>query len=204
MSKWFNRPVIIPAALLLANFLPILLALVQAVQIPVGGLPEDSQRLTATPLMHFLHVAGGATFGILGPIQFGLGLAHKYGFLHRLFGRLFVASGAFISLTSLTLLFTFPEAYSVAISSARLIFGIALGAALIIAVQAIRNGKIIHHRNWMIRAYAIGMGATAVSMIFFPVYLVTGEAPTGVIADAMFCGAWIGCILFAEYLVRRS
>lgn len=204
MTKWLNKPVLAPAALLLANFLPILLALVQVVQIPTGGLPEDSQRLTTTPILHFLHVAAGATFGILGPIQFGLGLAHSYGFLHRLFGRLFVASGAAISLTSLALLVTFPEAYSAAISSARLIFGIALGAALIIAVKAIRKGNIARHRNWMIRAYAIGMGATAVSMIFFPVYLVTGEAPTGAVADVAFCGAWLGCILFAEYLVRRS
>lgn len=204
MHKWYNKPAVVPAALLLANFLPILLALVQAVQIPIGALPEDSQRLTATPLTHFLHVAGGAAFGILGPIQFGLGRARNYGFLHRLLGRLFVASGALISLSSMTLLFRFPEAYSVAISGARLIFGVLLAVALTIAVQAIRRGQVLRHRNWMIRAYAIGMGATAVSMIFFPVYLITGDAPTGFVADAAFCGAWIGCILFAEYLVRRN
>lgn len=59
------------------------------------------------------------------------------------------------------------------------------------------------HRNWMIRAYAIGMGATAVSMLFFPVYVITGTPPGGALADALFMGSWVACIAFAEALVRR-
>ena len=203
MTRGFASPVVVTAALYFGTLLTILLALVQVVQIPLGALPEDSQRLGAAPIWHFMHVLGGATFGILGPIQFGRALMPRYGLLHRIVGRVFVAAGAMISLSSLALLWRFPEAYSVAISGGRLVFGIALGVALAIAMQAIYKRDFTRHRNWMIRAYAIGIGATAVTMVFFPIYLITGEPPKGLASDIAFLGAWTACVVFAEGLVRR-
>jgi uncharacterized membrane protein len=203
MTRGLTRPVIVPAALLFGTLLTIILALVQAVQIPLGALPEDSLRLAAVPVWHFMHVLGGATFGILGPIQFGRVLARRYGRLHRVMGRVFVAAGAMISLSSLGLLWHFPDTYSVAMNSGRLLFGIALGVALAIAVQAIRKQDFTRHRNWMIRAYAIGIGATAVTMVFFPIYVITGAPPVGLVADVAFLGSWAACVAFAEGLVRR-
>ncbi|MBK8085395.1 MAG: DUF2306 domain-containing protein [Devosia sp.] len=186
-----------PAALLLGTLLTILLALVQAVQIPLGALPEDSRRLGTVPVWHFMHVLGGATFGILGPIQFGRVLQRRYGLLHRVMGRMFVAAGAMLSLSSLSLLWHFPETYSVAVNSARLLFGIALGVALAMAMLAIRKRDVARHRNWMIRAYAIGMGATAVTMVFLPVYAITGVPPAGLVSDVLFLGCWTACVIFA-------
>ncbi len=203
MTRFFTKPVVVPAALYFGTLLTIILALAQVVQIPLGALPEDSQRLSATPVWHFMHVLGGATFGILGPIQFSRVLMRKYGLLHRVMGRVFVAAGAMISLSALSLLWHFPDTYSVAMNSGRLLFGIALGVALAVAMQAIRERDITRHRNWMIRAYAIGMGATAVTMVFFPIYAITGEPPTGLAADIIFLGSWTACIVFAEGVVRR-
>lgn len=203
MSRWLTKPFVVPAALFLGTLLTIVLALVQAVQIPLGALPEDSQRLSAVPVWHFMHVLGGATFGILGPIQFGRVLMRRYGFLHRVMGRVFVAAGAMISLSALSLLWHFPDTYSVPMNSGRLLFGIALGVALAMAMQAIHKRDFTRHRNWMIRAYAIGMGATAVTMVFFPIYAITGEPPTGLASDIVFLGSWAACVVFAEVLVRK-
>jgi uncharacterized membrane protein len=203
MTSRLASPVFVTVALYLGTLLTIILALVEVVQIPLGALPEDSQRLTAAPVWHFMHVLGGATFGILGPIQFGRALIPRYGRLHRILGRVFVAAGAMISLSSLGLLWRFPDAYSVAISGGRLVFGLGLGLALVIAMQAIYQRDFTRHRNWMIRAYAIGIGATAVTMVFFPIYLVTGAPPKGLAADIAFLGAWTACVVFAEGLVRR-
>lgn len=204
MTHWFTKPVVVPAALFFATLLTIISALVQVVQIPLGALPEDARRLSAAPLWHFMHVLGGATFGILGPIQFGRVLMRRYGLLHRVVGRVFVTAGAMMSLSSLGLLWRFSDTYSVAINSGRLLFGIALGVALAIAMQAIRNRDFTRHRNWMIRAYAIGVGATAVSMVFIPIYAITGEPPSmGLTFDVIFLGSWMTCVVFAEGLVRR-
>ncbi len=203
MTRWLTKPIVVPVALYVGTLLTILLALVQVVQIPLGALPEDSLRLTATPVWHFMHVLGGAAFGILGPIQFSRVLMRRYGRLHRVMGRVFVVAGAMISLSALTLLWHFPDTYSAAMNSGRLLFGIALGGALALAMQAIRQREFIRHRNWMIRAYAIGMGATAVTTVFFPIYMITGEPPTGLVADIVFLGSWAACVVFAEVLVRR-
>ncbi|MFN3970153.1 MAG: DUF2306 domain-containing protein [Gemmobacter sp.] len=203
MTRRFTSPVVVPVALFLGTLLTIILALVQVVQIPLGLLPQDSQRLTVVPVWHFMHVLGGATFGILGPLQFGRVLARRYGRLHRVLGRVFVGAGAMITASSLGLLWHFPATYSVIVSSGRLLFGIALGVALAIAMQAIRRRDLPRHRNWMIRAYAVGMGATAVTMVFFPIYAITGEPPTGLAADIAFMGSWTACVVFAEVLVRR-
>jgi hypothetical protein len=70
-------------------------------------------------------------------------------------------------------------------------------------MQAIYNHDFARHRNWMIRAYAIGIGATAVSMVFFPIYAITGQPPMGLGADILFLAAWAGCVVFAERLVRK-
>jgi uncharacterized membrane protein len=203
MTRWFTKPGVVLAALYFGTLLGTLLAVVQVVQIPLDALPEDSWHLKAAPIWHFMHVMGGATFGILGPIQFSRVLMHKYGLLHRFMGRVFVAAGAMISLSSLGLLWDFPETASAAVSSGRLLFGIALGTALVIAMYAIWKRDFTRHRNWMIRAYAIGIGATAVSMVFFPIYVITGEPPLGIVADIAFLGSWTACIVFAEALVRR-
>ncbi|MDB5473009.1 MAG: hypothetical protein JWP99_312 [Devosia sp.] len=203
MNRFLTKPVVVPTALFFGTLLTILLALVQVVQIPLGALPQDSVRLSTVPVWHFMHVLGGATFGILGPIQFGRVLMHRYGLLHRIMGRVFVAAGAMISLSSLSLLWHFPDTYSAAMSSGRLLFGAALGVALIMAMRAIGKRDFTGHRDWMIRAYAIGMGATAVTMVFFPIYAITGEPPTGLAADIAFLGSWTACVAFAEALVRR-
>ena len=152
MTRWFTKPGVVLAALYFGTLLTIVLALVQVVQIPLGALPEDSRHLSAAPVWHFMHVLGGATFGILGPIQFSRVLMRKYGLLHRVMGRMFVAAGAMISLSSLGLLWHLPGTNSVAVSSGRLLFGIALGVALAIAMQAICKRNFNRHRNWMIRA----------------------------------------------------
>ena len=49
MTHFFTKPIVVPAALYFGTLLTILLALVQVVQIPLGALPEDSQRLSAAP-----------------------------------------------------------------------------------------------------------------------------------------------------------
>lgn len=203
MLKPSRQPYTVPAILLFFSLVTILLAVVQAVQIPLGALPEDSARLAAVPIPHFFHVVGGAVFGLLGPLQFGRVLARKYGKLHRVLGRVFVVARFMLSLSSLSLLWHFPDIDAPLASAGRLVFGIALGVALTIAMLAIRKRDITRHRDWMIRSYAIGIGATAVSMVFIPIYAITGTPPMGLASDIAFIGSWTACVIFAELLVRR-
>lgn len=199
----FRKSITVPITLLFFSLVTILIAVVQAFQIPFGALPLDSSRLEAAPFSHFIHVVGGALFGLIGPLQFGRVLAGKYGRIHRVMGRVFLAAGAALSISSLTLLWSFPSSHSVLVSGGRLVFGIALAIALVFAMSAIKARNFKKHRDWMIRAYALGIGATAISMIFIPIYAITGKPPTGLFADIIFIGSWALCVALAEYIVRR-
>jgi uncharacterized membrane protein len=176
---------------------------VQIIQIPLGALPPESSRIATTPISHCAHVASGVIFGVLGPLQFGRVLAQKYGRLHHIMGRTFVIAGVFLSLSSLSLLWHFPNPTAVLLDLGRLVFGIGLGVALCLAMVAIRARDIPRHRNWMIRAYALGMGATLVSIVFLPIFLIAGTPPTGLVSDLIFIGSWAACVVFAEVMVRR-
>jgi uncharacterized membrane protein len=203
MNRIFSRPVGVPAILLLLSGLTIAVAAVEAIQALTGSLPPESLRFADTPLSFVSHTVTGVVFGILGPIQFGRVLARKYGRIHRIMGRVFVAAGAFLSISSLSLMWHFPDGDSALINTARLVFGIALGVTLTLSMLRVRARNIPRHRDWMIRAYAIGMGATIVSIVFIPIFVITGEPPTGITADIAFIGAWAACVVFAEAVIYR-
>ncbi len=202
MIRLFSRP--IPLVLLLAfcTFIPVLMALVRVVQVPTGTWPDDAARLAVAPLAWTFHAAAGATFGITGPLQFALALRRRFGRLHRISGRIFVVAGAVLGLSGLSLLVQVTPQGTPVVDIARGVFGLALLAALGMAMAAIHARDIPRHRAWVIRAYAIGMGSGTVALVFFPIYIIKGEPPTGLAADMIFIGWWACNIGFAEALIR--
>jgi hypothetical protein len=54
-------------------------------------------------------------------------------------------------------------------ASAAVVFGLWFLTCLVLAVRAIRRDDIVHHRRWMIRAFAIGIGTTRIWLGLFEV-----------------------------------
>mgnify|MGYP000855355575 FL=1 len=204
MFRFFQRPIPLVLGLAFLTTIPVLTALVQVVQIPTGTYPDDSARLAIAPVAWFAHVLAGVAFGITGTVQFVRALRHRFGALHRVSGRIFVVSGAVLGLSGLALLAQVTSLRTPLADGARGLFGLALLGALALALAAIRDRDILRHRAWMIRAYAIGMGLGAVGLVFFPIYLVTGRAPTGLGSDLLFVGSWLMSILLGETIIRRT
>ncbi|MFN4202807.1 MAG: DUF2306 domain-containing protein [Tabrizicola sp.] len=203
MFRPFARPVPLALALAVFTAIPVLTALVQVIQVPTGSYPQDSARLAVAPIAWFAHVLAGVGFGLTGPMQFIRALRHRFGVLHRLSGRIFVVSGAVLGLSGLSLLAQVTSVRTPLADTARGVFGLALLVALALAMAAIRDRDIQRHRAWMIRAYATGMGLATVSLVFFPIYLVTGQAPMGLASDILFVGSWSLTIAVAEWVIRR-
>jgi len=203
MFRLFQRP--IPLVLLLTFFtaIPILTALNNVVQIPSGTYPEDSAHLGAAPISWFAHVLAGAAFGITGPAQFVRALRRRFGALHRVLGWIFVCSGAILGLSGLSLLAQVTSQRTPLVDIARGLFGLALLIALAMATATIRNRDFLRHRTWAIRAYAIGMGLGAVALVFFPIYIITGQPPIGLASDILFVASWVLTIAVAEVVIRR-
>jgi uncharacterized membrane protein len=203
MIRTFTRPVSLVLALCFCTFIPVMTAAVSMVQIPLGALPEDSRRLAAAPVSLFLHSLAGVLFGVLGPLQFVCALRLRFGTLHRLSGRVFVLAGAGLALSGLALLLQVESIATGLLDAARSAFGLALIAALVLGVAAARAHDLLRHRNWMIRAYAIGMGTGTVALVMFPIYLITGEPPMGLASDIVVVGMWLLNIALGEWVVRR-
>jgi uncharacterized membrane protein len=201
--RTFTRPITLALALAFCTFIPVMTAAVRVVQIPLGALPEDSLRLATVSIAFFLHSLAGVLFGVLGPLQFVRALRLRFGSLHRLAGRVFVLAGAGLALSGLGLLLQVESITTGLLDAARGIFGLALLAALVLGVAAARARHMLRHRAWMIRAYAIGMGTGIVALVMFPIYLITGEPPTGLASDIVVVGMWLINIAGGEWVVRR-
>ena len=204
MPRIFARPLWLVIFLLIATFIPIIAATLTMYQILTGQLPPGSIKFTAVPGSLFFHALGGTLFGLLGPLQFAGVLKRRFGRLHKFTGRVFVAAGLLLGLSSLRLLSEFPDASTWVLIAARLAAGIGMSLALIWAVLAIRQGNVARHRAWMIRAYAVGMGSATISFIMLPIYLITGEPVEGYAADLLFVASWVINIIIAEWAIRRG
>jgi uncharacterized membrane protein len=204
MPRIFARPIWLAIFLLIATFIPIIAAILTMYQIAAGSLPKSSIKFAAVPGPLFFHALGGVLFGLLGPLQFAGVLKRRFGRLHKITGRIFVASGLLLGLSSLRLLAEFPDASTWVLISARLAAGLGMSLALIWAIVAIRRGQVARHRAWMIRAYAVGMGSATISFIMLPIFLITGEAVEGYAADLLFVASWVINITIAELVVRRA
>ncbi len=204
MKPMTAKPNRLAFLLLFLSAAPILVALVRIVQIPLGTLPEISQHLTDTPVSHWLHVVGGALFGIIGPIQFTGVLKRRYGVWHKRLGYVFVLSGLFLGLSSLTLLVSHLASATFVLHSARAFAGIGMAICLILSVRFAINRNIAAHRAWMIRAYALGMGSATVVFIFIPLTLITGQEIEGYLSDVIFVVSWAVNIGIAEKIIRMG
>jgi Predicted membrane protein (DUF2306) len=204
MQRLFARPMVLVFTLLLATIIPTVSAALRIYQIPLGLLPQDAIKFTAVPWSHFVHALGGLLFGLLGPLQFASALKQRFGRLHRISGRVFVAAGLLLGLSSLRLVTVFPDYSTWLLATARFIAGVALCTSIILALLAIAKRRVEQHRAWMIRAYAIGMGPAAISFIMLPIFLIRGEAPTGYAADLLFVLSWVINLSIAEWIIRRG
>ncbi len=203
MKKRSFKPISIPLLLLFLTAIPVIMAMVRSVQIPMNTLPEETLRLMAAPISFFSHVVAGAGFGILGPIQFGRVLANRFGTLHKVLGRIYVVFGALLAYSGIALLWSFNGTSTPVLDITRGVAGIALGFALWRAIQLVRNRNIAGHRAWMIRSYAIGMGSSGVAFIIFPIYIATGEPVNGLASDMVFVASHIVSLLIGEWAIRR-
>lgn len=191
------RPIPLALTLGLATAIPLLAAAVSTVQIAQGTVPADSQRLLAAPVSFFLHALAGVLFGLTGPAQFVRALRRRFGRLHRALGVTFVTSGLILGASGLSLLAQVPAVATPPLEIMRALTAAGLVVALILGLTTRQ------HRDWMIRAYAIGMGSGTVALVFFPIVVVTGEPPRGLTADLIFVGWWSLNILLAEGVLHH-
>jgi hypothetical protein len=90
--------------------------------------------------------------------------------------------------------------------TAIVVYATAFLAALVIAWRHIRRGEVARHREWMLRAVAIGLGIATtrpVVGVFFATRALTGLTPSDFFGVAFWIG-FTSTALAGEWYVRHT
>jgi uncharacterized membrane protein len=175
--------------------------------VTLAGLAElmpDSARGAAAPLPVVVHIVSAAAFAVLGAFQFAAGFRRRRPGWHRAAGRLVVVCGLLAGLAGLWLALFYPRGPHVGalLTAFRLLFGSAMVAALVLGFAAIRRRHVRRHRAWMMRAYALGLGAG--TQMFTGLVASLLVSPPTELSRALQDGAgWAINLAVAEWLIRR-
>lgn len=196
----------IPAGLIALSVVPALAGTARLAELARGAeVTAANARFFAMPLPVVLHIAAVIPFSILGALQFAPAFRRRYPRWHRTAGRVLLVCGFVTALTGLFMaqVYPWPEGDGMAVYLERLVFGSAMLGSLLMAIDAIRRRNFTAHGDWMIRAYAIAMGAGTQTLTHLPYFLLVGspdEAARGVLMGA----GWVINLLVAEWVIRRS
>lgn len=192
--------------LLLLSFVPCVGGIFRLVDLGSGaGLFPENPRIESAPIPVIFHILTAVPYCILGAFQFLPSFIRMYPKLHRLTGRLLVGAGIISALSGLwmTHYYSFPdELQGDLLYCVRMIVGFAMIAYILLGLAAVLKKRIVQHRAWMIRAYALGQGAGTQVLITIPWLLTVGE-PTGLNRDILMTVAWVLNIIVAERAINN-
>ena len=146
------------------------------------------------PILTLVHIVPGLLFMVLGPLQFSSKIRARYLRWHRLSGRVFVVCGLVIGVSALVMSFGMPAIGGARQATATTVFAAIFLFALCRAFWHIRRREIKLHREWMIRAFAIGLAVATIRPIvgiFFATSRFSGLTPYQFFGTAF----WIGFTL---------
>lgn len=170
-------------------------ATIRALRLLVSAAPTSEAFDAAFwqhPVLTFIHIIPGALFMALGPFQFMPSIRSRRLWQHRWSGRVFVAVGYIIGISAVAM--TWQMAIGGANERAAiLVFDAAFLISLTKAVWHIRRRRVVQHREWMLRAFAIGLGVATTRPIVGAFFAAGRLAPQEFFGIAF----WLGFTLTA-------
>ena len=193
----------VPTALLVLSLVPIVAGSLRLAEL-AGGPPllPTNPRIDASPAPVVLHVLGAAVYALVGAFQFPRRFRNRHRSWHRRAGRVLVAAGMLVAGSGLWMtLFYSGAPGGVLLWSVRLVVGSAMTASLVLGFTAIRRRETAAHRAWMVRAYALGLGAGTqiFTQGFGEAIFGRSELSTGLSVSA----GWVVNAAVAEWVIRR-
>lgn len=199
-SDWF-----IPAALIALSLVPALAGTVRVAEIARGAaITPDNARFFAAPLPVLVHIPAVIVYSMLGAFQFSPGFRRRSPKWHRAAGRILIPCGLLTALSGLwmTLTYPWPTGDGELVFVERIIFGSGMLAAIVFGIDAIRRRDFTSHGQWMIRAYAIGLGAGTQVFTHLPWFLLMDGKPSGMPRAVMMGAGWVINVVVAEWMIR--
>lgn len=202
-----TRDRLIPAALIALSLVPALAGSARLAQLASDApITPENARFIAAPLPVLLHIPAAMLYSMLGAFQFAPGIRARHRRWHRYVGRALIPLGLLVAVTGLYMahFYPWPPGDGLIVYAERVLVGVAMIVFLALGIQAIRTRSFSAHGEWMIRAYAIALGAGTQVFTHLPWFLFVdrtpGETPRGIMMGA----GWLINIAIAEWAIRRG
>ena len=196
----------IPGALVALSMVPALAGTMRLAQLASGApVTPENARFFASPVPVTLHICAVVVYSILGAFQFSRGIRQRHRRWHRTAGKILIPFGFVAALSGLwmTLFYPWPPGDGMGVYLERLVVGVAMIASLLLGVRAILRRDFTSHGHWMIRAYAIGLGAGTQVLTHLPWFIFADGKP-GELPRAVMMGAGWGInVVVAEWIIRK-
>lgn len=198
-----RREWLVPAALLLLSAVPALAGSVRLTELASDPVvTAENARFVTQPLPVVVHIVCVMTYSMLGAFQFVPSLRRRR--WHRLAGRVLAPAGLGVALTGLwmTAFYDLPAHDNMVVNAARYVVGTAMAASIVLGVRAALRRDFVSHPAWMMRAYALALGAGTQALLLGPYTVIVGSMSTVAYTTGMVA-AWVINVAFAEWLIRR-
>lgn len=199
---------IVQAIILILSLIVLTFAVLRMIEdiphLQAGTIPDDeyAKRYVQHPWLAVAHIAPGVLYLIGAPFQLAHRIRSKAYWFHRRFGRLLLVAGLLSAIFAIA--FGIPYAFGgLGESSAAVVFSIWMIVCLVLAFRAIKQDRVVDHRRWMIRAFAIGLGVGSIR-IWIAIFSSTGLLDfQGSFAPAFWI-AFVSHVIGAELWIRTT
>jgi uncharacterized membrane protein len=192
--------------LIALSLVPAIAGIVRLTELAVGDeITAANARFFAMPLPVVLHILSVIPYSIVGAFQFAPGFRRRRRAWHRGAGRVLAVLGLAAALSGLWMahFYPWPEGDGEGLYLLRIVFGSAMTASIVLALLAVRRRDFPSHGAWMIRGYAIGLGAGTQVLTQLPWFMILGKP--GETGRTFLMGAgWVINVVVAEWVIRRS
>jgi hypothetical protein len=201
-----KRDWLIPAGLIVLTIVPALGGAVRLADLASAAeVTAKNARFHASPLPILIHIPAALLYGFLGALQFSPGFRKRNRPWHRTAGKVLLPAATLTALTGLWMTVFYPWAPGdgLAVYLERLVVGVASIAFLGIGIGALVRRQYATHGEWMIRAYALGMGAGTQVFTHLPWFILADAAPQETARGIMMGAGWAINAIVAEWIIRR-
>jgi uncharacterized membrane protein len=196
-----------PAGLIMLSFIPFIAGIVRVVGLASGAeVTPENARFVAMPLPVVLHILGALPFCVLGAFQFAPGFRRRWPAWHRRAGRVLVLCGLTAALSGLWMTQfypLYPQLQRGLLYGFRILFGSVMVLSILLSLIAILRRKVVRHRAWMMRGYAIGQGAGTQALTAILWLLIFGT-PNQLTMELLMGASWAINLAVAEWVIRRE
>jgi uncharacterized membrane protein len=197
---------LIPTALIILSLVPAIAGMARLVELSTDAeITTANARFFDSPLPVTVHITGAILYSILGAFQFSPNLRRRKTHWHRFIGKwILVPSGIAVALSGLWMNFFYklPEIDGEFLYVQRIFFGLAMFIAIVLGAFAVRQKDYKSHGNWMMRAYAIGLGAGTQVFTHIP-WMLIFDTPDELTRAWLMLAGWVINLAVAEWVIRK-